>query len=49
MDNDHVPVTLQVLEVANVTSSNSRKSTVVRVEATLSDGKFFYPVMLIKK
>lgn len=48
-DNDHVPVTLQVLEVANVTSSNSRKSTVVRVEATLSDGKFFYPVMLIKK
>ncbi len=49
VDNDHVPVTLQVLEVTNVTSSNSRKSSVVCVEATLSDGKFFYPVMLIKK
>jgi hypothetical protein len=31
-DKDRVPITLQVLEVANVTSSNSSASSVARVK-----------------
>ncbi len=50
-DKDRVPITLQVLEVANVTSSSTSSSTssVARVEALLSDGKYFSRVVLIKK
>jgi hypothetical protein len=50
-DKDRVPITLQVLEDANVTniSNSSSTSSVARVEALLSDGKYFSRVVLIKK
>jgi hypothetical protein len=48
-DNDRVPLTLQVLEVANVTNNISGTSSVARVEAKLSDGKYFSHVVLSKK
>jgi hypothetical protein len=41
-DKDHGPITLQVLEVANVISINTSMSSVGRVEATLLDGMYFF-------
>ncbi len=40
-DNDHVPITLQVLEVANSTSSSSGTSSVACDEAIFLMGIFF--------
>ncbi len=48
-DNDHVPITLQVLEVTNVDSSTAAASTPARVEAKLSDGKHYSCIVLSKK
>jgi hypothetical protein len=48
-DNDRVPITLQVLEVTNVSRSSAATSTVARVEAKLSDGKHYCSVVLSKK
>ena len=47
-DNDRVPVTLQVLEVVNVSKSSAGTSTLARVEAALSDGKHYSGIMLSK-
>ncbi len=48
-DNDRVPVTLQVLEVVNVSKSSAGTSTLARVEAALSDGKHYSGIVLSKK
>ncbi len=47
-DKDHVPITLQVLEVTNASSSSVAISTPVRIEAKLSDGKHYSSVVLSK-
>jgi hypothetical protein len=47
-DNDHVSITLQLLEVTNVSSSSAATSTPAHVKAKLSDGKHYSGIMLSK-